>query len=550
MAASDLARVRGRVRDPGGERGSWWRHGVFYQIYPRSFQDSDGDGVGDLPGITARLNHLNDGTPGSLGIDAIWISPFYRSPMADFGYDVADYRDVDPRFGTLHDFDELLGQAHQRGIRVIVDLVPNHTSDQHPWFQEARSSLHNPKRDWYVWADPKPDGSPPNGWRSVFKPVGPAWTLDKATGQYYLHLFLPQQPDLNWWNPEVRTAMDEVMRFWLDRGADGFRVDVAAALVHDPRLREEPTASGARRRWPRYWGLPDVHEIHRHWRKLLDASGDHMAVGEVSNDPARRLVRYYGRNDELHLSFYFHFMQQPWKAGAFRRAVAEFEGALPEGTWPNYTLSNHDRPRAASRYGPGSARVAMMMLLTLRGTPFIYYGEEIAMTDVPVPADRVVDVDGRDPERTPMQWDSSDGAGFTSGSPWLPIGPDSGTVNVERQRDDPASMLSFTRRLSWFRRSSAALRWGRFQAIGSSRTVFAFLREAPGERLLIALNFSETPRRLRLGSLAATEPARLELSTDPARRPGAVDLRRLELGSNEGVVVRLRQRGNRWTTDR
>ncbi|MBA2255124.1 MAG: hypothetical protein H0W07_08430, partial [Chloroflexi bacterium] len=360
------------TRDRDGD--GWWKEGVFYQIYPRSFQDSDGDGVGDLRGITSRLAHLNDGTPDSLGIDAIWLSPFYRSPMVDFGYDVADYRDVDPTFGSLADFDELLGQAHERGIRVIVDLVPNHTSDQHPWFQEARSSRSNPKRDWYVWADPRPDGTPPNGWGSVFKRFGPAWTLDRATGQYYLHLFAPQQPDLNWWNPEVREAMDEVMRFWLDRGADGFRIDVASALLHDPKLREQPPTDASQRRWPRYWGLREVHDIHRHWRRLLDSYGDRMAVGEVSADPAPGLLRYYGDGDELHLSFYFWFMTRPWSAAAFRSAVSSFEAGLPPGTWPNYTLSNHDRSRHATRYGPERAPLAAMMLLTLRGTPFLYYG--------------------------------------------------------------------------------------------------------------------------------------------------------------------------------
>jgi alpha-glucosidase len=510
---------------------------VLYQIYPRSYQDSNGDGVGDLPGITRRLDYLN-GRDHSLGIDGIWISPFYRSPMKDFGYDVSDYRDVDPTFGTLADFDELLGQAHERGIRVIVDLVPNHTSDQHPWFVESRSSRDNPRRDWYVWADPGPGGSPPNNWTSAFKRVGPAWTLDERTRQHYLHLFLPEQPDLNWWNPRVREAIEDVMRFWLDRGVDGFRIDVASALIHDPQLRDEAATLAGRRRWPRAWGRDEVHDIHRSWRRLLDEYGDRMAVGEVSEDRARRLVRYYGRNDELHLSFYFHFLMRPWRAPAFRRAIAEFEAELPEGTWPNYTLSNHDRPRAASRYGPERARVAMLMLLTLRGTPFIYYGEEIGMTDVPIPDERVVDVAGRDPERTPMQWDASEHAGFTTGMPWLPIASDARRVNVATQSGDPDSMLSFTRAGIALRRSSTALRLGRYVPVGSPRDVLAFTREDRTECVLVALNFSDRERRLDAGDLAAA--GRLVLST-ASGRSGPVGLSSLVLAPNEGQVIRLRR---------
>ena len=521
-----------------GARANWWQAGVFYQIYPRSFQDSNGDGVGDLRGIISRLDHLNDGTPDSLGIDAVWISPFYPSPMADFGYDVADYCGVDPVFGTLGDFDELLGQAHERGIRVIVDLVPNHTSDQHPWFGESRSGRDSTRRDWYVWADPRSDGSPPNSWKSVFERVGPAWTLDERTRQYYLHLFLPQQPDLNWWNPQVRAAIDGVMRFWLDRGVDGFRVDVASALLHDPLLREEPTTHAARRRWPRTWNLAEVHEIHRGWRRLLDSyPGDRMAVGEVTNDPARGLVRFYGQGDELHLSFYFHFMAQPWSASAFRRAVSEFELALPSGTWPNYTLSNHDRPRHASRYGRERAPLAAMLLIALRGTPFLYYAEEIGMTDVPIPPDRVVDVDGRDPQRTPMQWDEGPGAGFSSTEPWLPVGPDAPLVNVAAQGSDAGSLLSLYRRLVWYRKGSPALRHGTLRLLRVRPDVFAFLRIADGETLLVALNFSSDMR----GVVSRFLPGRgrLELSTDPTRPLDAIDLRPLTLAPNEGVIVRL-----------
>jgi alpha-glucosidase len=545
-------------------RGDWWRHGVIYQIYPRSFADSNGDGVGDLPGITARLAYLNDGTPDSLGVDAIWLSPFYPSPMADFGYDVADYTGVDPMFGTLDDFDALVAEAHAHGIRVIIDLVPNHTSDQHPWFLESRSSRDNPKRDWYVWADPKPDGSPPNNWVSSFPRAGRAWTFDQATGQWYLHSFTPQQPDLNWWNPEVREAMDEVMRFWLDRGVDGFRVDVAHKMARDPELLDNPLVElgddaeqvrsaearvarlarlGATERRDQDW--PEVHQIVRRFRRTLDAYDDRMAVGEVYLLDLVKLARYYGSGqDEFHLAHNFVFLTQPWKAEAFRAVVDEFIALLPPDAWPAWMLGDHDVSRVASRYDEGGdglarARVAAVMLLTLRGTPFVYAGDELGMRDGEVPPDRVVDVDGRDPQRTPMQWDDSPGAGFTTGDPWLPVGQDAATVNVAAQRDDPASMLSLYRRLIWYRKGSAALRHGDYASLPDAPGgCYAYLRIAGDERLLVALNF--TGQQLRYPVRQGLDQARLELSTDPARAAGEqVGLRPLVLGPNEGVVVRL-----------
>ena len=511
---------------------TWWRESVFYQIYPRSFQDSNSDGIGDLQGIIRRLDHLNDGTPASLGIDAIWLSPFYRSPMADFGYDVSDYCDVDPVFGRLADFDLLLAEAHRRGIRIIVDLVPGHTSDQHPWFQEARASLGNPKRDWYVWAKPRPGGGPPNNWRSVFTRFGSAWTLDPETGEYYLHHFLPQQPDLNWWNDAVRDAIESVMRFWLDRGVDGFRIDVAHGLVRDQQLRSNPRFLLGRPR--RNWDLEEVHAIHRRWRKVLDGYSDRMAVGEVDAPSLARLVRYYGNDDELSFPFNFHFLGQPWRAERFRAVVGQWERLLPAHAWPDYTLSNHDRSRAATRYGLARARAAALLLLTLRGTPFIYYGEEIGMTDVPIPPDRVVDVHGRDPERTPMQWDGTQGAGFTAGAPWLPIAADATRVNVAAQRDDPASLLSFYRRLIWMRRGSPALRAGTYRTLPAPRGVFAYLREANDEHLAIAINFTDREARVRLGTGAAP----ILLSTQHGR-DGELDLAAVALAPNEGIVARI-----------
>jgi alpha-glucosidase len=514
-------------------RDSWWRNGVFYQIYPRSFQDSNGDGIGDLPGIIQRLDHLN-GTPQSLGVDAIWISPFYRSPMKDFGYDVSDYRDVDPIFGTLGDFDHLLEEAHRRGIRVLVDLVPNHTSDQHPWFVESRSSRNNPKRDWYVWADPRRRG-PPNNWRAVFGAAvkRSAWTLDRTTGQYYLHHFLPQQPDLNWWNEDVRKAIDDVMRFWLDRGVDGFRIDVAHSLVKDQLLRNNPRLF-AKRRPRRNWELDEVHEIHRRWRKVIDEYEDRMAVGEVSSRELAGLVRYYGNDDELNMPFNFNFLRQPWSAERFRGIVEEWERLLPPHAWPDYTLSNHDRSRAATRYGPHRARAAAMMLLTLRGTPFIYYGEEIGMTDVRIPRERIVDVDGRDPERTPMQWDATRNAGFTTGKPWLPIAANMERgVNVAAQRDDPNSMFSFYRRLIQLRRGSAALRGGSYYTLDAPSGVFAYLREAEDARLVVALNFFDRSRRVTL-----PREATLVMSTTAERAEGKLGTS-FELRPSEGLIARL-----------
>jgi alpha-glucosidase len=551
---------------------------VIYHIYPRSFCDSNGDGVGDLAGVTARLDYLNDGTPSSLGVDAIWLSPFYPSPMKDFGYDVSDYTGVHPLFGTLEDFDTLVTEAHARGIRVIVDLVPNHTSDQHPWFIESRSSRQSPKRDWYVWADPKPDGSPPNNWMSAFPRAGRAWTFDEPTGQWYLHSFLPEQPDLNWWSPDVREAMDRVIRFWLDRGVDGFRIDVAHRMAKDPQLRDNPLvemgdddASGmerairlARKRLDLYdedW--PEVHEILRRFRRTLDAYDERMAVGEVYLLDLRKLARYHGSGrDELHLAHNFVFLHQPWKPDAFRSVVDEYASLLPADAWPAQFLGNHDHSRVASRYdeggnGPARARVGAMMVLTLRGTPFLYYGEELGMLDGEIPPDRVVDVDGRDPERTPMQWDSSPGAGFSlparegaglgaaggagarAVEPWLPVAPNADRVNVEVERNDPASMLSLYRRLIWYRKGSAALRWGSYRSLPDvPESLYAFLREAPEERLLVILNFGDEPVRW------PTDPdlgptAQVELSTNSTRHPAPVQLANLTVAPREGLILRL-----------
>jgi alpha-glucosidase len=551
--------------------GDWWRHGVFYQVYPRSFQDSNGDGIGDLPGITSRLDHLNDGTTGSLGIDAIWLSPFYPSPMADFGYDVADYCDVHPDFGTLADFDDLVREAHRRGIRIVIDLVPNHTSDEHPWFVESRSSRSNPRRDWYVWADPAPGGGPPNGWRSSFAAIGPAWTLDEATGQYYLHSFHRRQPDLNWWNPEVRAAFEDILRFWLDRGVDGFRIDVVTRTVKTRTLVAPAGPAGpggaaapAAEIEPGVIDLTppadedETHALLRSWRRLLEGYPERMAVGETYVFDPVRLAGWYGPSgDELHLAFNFMFLRAPWEAERFAAIVDQMERLLPTGAWPDYTLSNHDNPRARSRYEPldargqpdrarglARARVGMLMVLTLRGTPFIYYGEEIGQADVPIPPALVVDVAGRDPERAPMPWAAGLGAGFTTGRPWLPIGTEaSAGINVEDEARDPGSMLAFTRQAIWCRRRSPALRHGTYRRLDVESGVYAFLREAAGERLVVLLEFEGRARRLDIASALGESAgnATLEVSTrgDGAARGPSIDLRAVELGGDEGLVARL-----------
>ena len=538
---------------------NWWREGVIYQVYPRSFQDSDGDGIGDLRGIISRLDHLRGG-PLSLNVDAIWISPFYPSPMADFGYDVTDYCDVDPIFGSLADFDDLLAAAHERGLRVIVDLVPNHTSDRHPWFIEARASRSNPKRDWYVWADPKADGSPPNNWRMAFSGVDrPAWTLDRVTSQYYLHSFLPEQPDLNWWNPEVRQAFDAILRFWLDRGVDGFRIDVAHRMARDPDLRDnpiypvmpgEPLAFWTDEERPMDQDHPEVHAIHRRFRRTLDEYPGSVAIGEVFILDTRRLVRYYGETgDQLHLAFNFAFLRAPWTADAFREQVALFEALLPAAGWPNYTLSNHDNPRTVSRYAPSGdvergrrrARLAAVMLLTLRGTAFLYNGEEIGMADGPVPLERVVDVAGRDPARTPMQWDGSSHGGFTTSEPWLPVNPETARVNAADQREMPGSILDLYRSLIALRRETPALRRGDYRAVEPVPDgVFAYLREFEGERWFVALNFGDVPVRLVLPPAdSGSQPTgAVRLSTDPSRPLGRTPAA-LELDADEGLVVEL-----------
>jgi alpha-glucosidase len=527
----------------------WWQRGIIYQVYPRSFMDANGDGVGDLAGVLSRLDYL-----GWLGVDALWLSPVYPSPMKDFGYDVADYTGVDPLFGTLADFDRLVQAAHARGLKVILDFVPNHTSDEHEWFKGARRSRDDPKRDWYLWRDPAPGGGPPNNWLSCFG--GSAWQYDERTGQYYYHAFLPEQPDLNWRNPRVAEAMLGVLRFWLERGVDGFRVDVLWHLVKDADFPDNPVNTAWRPGMDPYQALvpvhttdlPEVHGIVARMRRLLEEYRERVLIGEIYL-PVERLVKYYGADLQgAHLPFNFQLVQAPWDAAHIARLIAEYERALPEGAWPNWVLGNHDQHRIASRVGAAQARVAAMLLLTLRGTPTLYYGDEIGMRDVAIPPHLVRDPFernvpgrglGRDPERTPMQWSADTQAGFTRGEPWLPVAPDYRDVNVAAQRDDAKSMLALYRRLIALRRAQPALEVGRFELVETQGEVLAYVRRSRrGESdFLIALNLGAQPRRVPLPRPHASGAIALSTHLDRVDEPldGSLELR-----GDEGVIIRLR----------
>ncbi len=489
----------------------WWKSAVVYQIYPRSFADSNDDGVGDLEGIRRHLDHLT-----WLGVDALWLSPFYRSPMDDFGYDVSDYCDVDPLFGDLDAFDALLDEAHRRGLRVIVDWVPNHTSDRHPWFVESRSSRRSAKRDWYVWRDPGPGGSPPNNWIASFTEA-PAWTFDETTGQSYLHLFLPSQPDLNWRNPDVVLAMHDVLRFWLDRGVDGFRMDVIHAIGKDPRLPDDPAE---------LIPLPhsvlnddaSTHALITGLRRVLEEyDGDRMMVGEVYLLDTARVARYYGDGDELHLSFNFPPLHTPWRAPQWRQRIDEVTEHLdPIGAWPTWVLSNHDNPRHRTRYGGSErrARAAAVLLLGLRGTPFLYAGEELGLLDPEVPADRVVDPGGRDGCRAPIPWDATEGHGWGPTEPWLPWPPETDVRNAEAQRRDPGSIAELYRRLLSVRHGSVALRLGDQDVLETPEGVLGWRRTAGDEQKLVLVNF--TGEAVALGDGPWSETSVLVASDDPA----------------------------------
>ncbi|MCC2976697.1 DUF3459 domain-containing protein [Sphingomonas sp. PL-96] len=523
----------------------WWEGGTIYQIYPRSFQDSDGDGIGDLAGITARLDYLVE-----LGVDALWLSPIFPSPMADFGYDVADYCGIDPRFGTLAEFDALLSAAHARGLKLLLDFVPNHSSDQHPWFVESRSSREAARRDWYIWRDPAPDGGPPNNWISDFG--GPAWEWDEATGQYYSHAFLKEQPDLNWRNPELRAAMLDVLRFWFARGVDGFRIDVLWHMIKHADFPDNPVnpdyvpGTGEKNRVLQLHSTdqPEVHDLAADMRMIADTAegGERLLIGEIYL-PVERLMTYYGTDRPgVHLPFNFQLIEADWNAVELAQRIVDYEAALPPGGWPNWVLGNHDRSRAATRVGEAQARVAAMLLLTLRGTPTLYYGDELGLADVPIPPGQAVDPQelrepgrGRDPVRTPMPWNDGEGAGFTTGRPWLPLNPDHRTRNVAAQDQDPASMLTLTRQLLMLRKNHAALSVGSWHLIAAEGSLLAYARRHGDTQLLVALNLGAAPVEMALPAWAAGFRPLLSTLAEPAAPSGGV----LYLRGNEAMILGL-----------
>jgi len=534
----------------------WWKQAVFYHIYPLSFQDTTGNGMGDLPGIIQRLDYLQE-----LGVDALWISPCFPSPMADWGYDVSDYTDIHPDLGSLDTLDRLLEAAHGRGLRVLLDFVPNHTSDQHSWFRQSRAGRQNPKRDWYIWRDPGPDGGPPNNWIGYFG--APAWEWDSATRQYYLHSFLKEQPDLNWRNPQVRQAMQQALRFWLDRGVDGFRVDAVLPVIKDLEFRDNPALAGpalgkdigAAGRQQRLYNSnrPELHGLLREWRALLDSyPGDRMMVGEVYTLDTALAGRYYGHDDELHLVLNLSLVNLPWDPQLMRGYVEGFEAGLPQQAHPTVVLGSHDEPRLATRVGGRQAHTAAMLLLTLRGAPFIYYGDEIGMTDGPIPEHRLRDPWpmtaglphlSRDPARTPMQWEANPGAGFSREmanserpEPWLPINPDHRQRNVQAQLADPRSLLSLYRRLLQLRRSSPALHSGSYRsAAGAPEGTYVYYRSSGEQEFLVALNFGAGELLLQLPE---SRPGRVLLSTELDREE-LVQLTRCRLRGHEGIIVQL-----------
>lgn len=495
---------------------SWWRGAVIYQVYPRSFADSNGDGIGDLAGVTAHLDYIH-----SLGVDAIWLSPFFTSPMLDYGYDVADYCDVDPIFGTLDEFDKLIEGAHQRGLKVIIDQVYSHTSDAHQWFSQSRANTHNPRADWYVWADAKPDGSPPNNWQSVFG--GPAWTWDARRGQYYMHNFLSQQPDLNVHNPAVQDALLDVARFWLDRGVDGFRLDALNFAMHDPLLRDNPVAPDNGRPRSRPYDFqrhiysmshPDIPSFLERIRSLMDSYRDRFTVAEVGGAHALDEMRAFTAGDtHLNSAYGFNFLYASSLTPALvQSALSEWPAEDGVG-WPSWAFSNHDAPRAVSRWAmpehrDAFARLAMLLLVSLRGNIFIYQGEELGLNQAKIAYEHLRDPEaianwphtlGRDGARTPMPWRNmatNDHCGFSTGHPWLPIEEHHRKLAVDVQEHAQDSMLQLTRRLVRVRHQHQALMTGIMTFVIVSDTILAFTRGEGADQLLTMINLSHEPQTI------------------------------------------------------
>ncbi len=538
-----------------GTMKRWQNVNALYQIYPRSFYDASGDGIGDLNGITAKLGYLK-GDEKSLGIDAIWISPFYPSPMADFGYDIADYCDVDPIFGTLDDFRSLLVEAHRNDIKVMVDYVPNHTSNQHQWFIESRSSRENSKRNYYVWKDAKPDGSPPNNWLSTFG--GSAWEWDEATQQYYLHSFLKEQPDLNWDNPEVRTEMANVLRFWLEIGVDGIRVDVPRFISKDTEYRDDDInmAFGGE------GGIKDPYHKLIHSRsqygpqlfdylneltQIVDKYDDRIMIFEEYPEESRSIVEQYRAFYDVHpgvgMPFNFQGMHCQWDADVFGSFIDTFQKLLHADERPLYCFGNHDQPRLASRFGSEQARLVALLQLTLPGLPVIYNGEELGMENGEIASDEMQDPAGdhtpgigmgRDPQRTPLQWSAEEYAGFSTAKPWLPVGIHYQNINVENESSDDDSFLALYRELLDLRKDNITLREGNFQLSSKvSSQVLSYRRESSEETYVVALNFSTELKDVDIGSTG-----KLVISTHPLY-PAILNETHLILKPYEGALIRV-----------
>jgi len=525
----------------------WWQTGIIYEIYLRSFQDSNNDGIGDLKGVVSRLDYLQ-----WLGINIIWITPFYPSPMKDFGYDVSDYTAVDPLFGTMNDFDELLEEVHKRNMKLVIDFVPNHTSDQHPWFQQSRFSKNNSKRDWYIWKDKNAQDSYPNNWLSVLG--GPAWEWDEHTGQYYYHAFLKEQPDLNLENIELRAALANVMRFWLQKGVDGFRIDVMWHLMKDELFRNNPPNPKYHPSMPECdkflqiynCDRPRVHEIIAEFRKVVDEYDDRLLMGEIYL-PMNKFVQYYGSlNNGAHLPSNFELLFIPWKAEDIGRAIREYESILPDGAWPNWVLGNHDRPRLRGRIDKKQLGNAAILLLTLRGTPIMYYGDEIGIPQVHIEDADAQDPQGksmpgknlnRDAERTPMQWDQTLNAGFTGGKSWLPLSDHYEVQNVLVEKNDDQSLLWLYKKLITLRQNTASLMWGTYKLIFANKQIIAYQRKSPNDfTFFVVLNLSDDKAQFHLENFSFT--GEIVIHTNEKLEGIAVkDM--FALKANQGCVIRV-----------
>lgn len=531
----------------------WTSNSVIYQIYPRSFKDASGDGIGDLNGIIEKLDYLKSDREKSLNVDAIWLSPIFPSPMADFGYDVSHYCDIDSIFGCLDDFKKLIVEAHKRDLKVMLDYVPNHTSSQHAWFLESRSSKDNPKRDWYIWADPKADGTPPTNWLSVFG--GSAWEWDETTKQYYLHTFEKSQPDLNWRNPKVVEAMLDVLRFWLNLGVDGFRVDAVYFLFKSDVYEDEPSNPtyifGQHEPYdellhPHTFARPETLDMMKKMVELVEQYPNTFIVTEVYTDLAELIKMYQTISKQCYAPFNFSFITLPWRADRHKEFLDAYDSQVGELFYPTYVLGNHDKSRIASRIGKGQARIAAMLLLTLRGMAFMYYGDEIGMENVSISPEQVKDPWeknmpglnlGRDPERTPLHWDDSKNAGFTKETPWLPISDHYKENNVEKAWKDDKSILHLYKKLLTLRKKSPALQMGKFTSWDTKdEFVLAYTRSHEDNTVLVVLNYCNEDKVISLPFSSGRVLLSTHLDTEPDQmcRPEQLTLR-----PDEGLIIQL-----------